>query len=197
MNHFRYAVMGSGAGTNFQNVLEAIADERVAGQIVCALTDDADSGVAKKAAAAGIPLHVLDCRGHWQKFPDEAQREAAYFLRRHGADYLLLAGFMRIVGRPLLESFPEKILNIHPSLLPHFPGREAWVQALDAKAAVTGCTVHFVDDGVDTGPIIHQEQVPVLKSDTAESLHARIQQAEQRAYPAALRWLSKNRISEA
>ena len=195
--HYRFAVMGSGTGTNFQHLLEQTTKGFISGEIVCALSDQPESGVVQKAEAAQLPLHVLNCRGCRQRFPEETQREACYFLRQHGIDYVLLAGFMRIIGTPLLNAFPGKILNIHPSLLPAFPGREAWKQALEAGVKVTGCTVHYVDEGVDTGRIITQEQVPVLKSDTAESLHARIQQAEKRAYPNALRVLSKKRISDA
>jgi phosphoribosylglycinamide formyltransferase-1 len=104
-----------------------------------------------------------------------------------GVDIVCLAGFLRLVKQPLLDAFPKRILNIHPSLLPAFPGLQSWKQALDAGAAESGCSVHFVDPGMDTGPIILQEAVPILPDDTADSLHARIQVVEHRLYPEAIR----------
>jgi phosphoribosylglycinamide formyltransferase-1 len=104
-----------------------------------------------------------------------------------GAELVCLAGFMRLIKSPLLQAFPQRVINIHPSLLPAFPGLEAWKQALDARAVETGCTVHYVDAGMDTGPIIMQARVPVLPDDTYASLHARIQEQEHQLYPAAIR----------
>ncbi len=107
--------------------------------------------------------------------------------RLEGIDLVCLAGFMRIVKEPLLSAFLNRILNIHPSLLPRYPGKEAWVQAIEDGAGESGCTVHFVDAGVDTGEVIIQAKVPVLENDTAETLHARIQVEEHRIYPEAVR----------
>jgi phosphoribosylglycinamide formyltransferase-1 len=107
-------------------------------------------------------------------------------LREAEVDLVVLAGYMRMIKAPLLEAFPHRIINIHPSLLPAFPGLAAWEQALVAGAAVTGCTVHYVDSGMDTGPIIAQSQVPVLPGDTSGSLHSRIQEAEHALYPAVI-----------
>jgi phosphoribosylglycinamide formyltransferase-1 len=133
---------------------------------------------------------VIDCRGFRTKFPEEAKRETAARLKAAGVGLVCLAGFMRMVKRPLLEVFPQRIINIHPALLPAFPGLEAWKQALDAGVSESGATVHYVDEGMDTGPAILQEKVPVLPGDTAESLHARIQQVEHRIYPEAIRQIA-------
>ena len=138
---------------------------------------------------------MIDCSGFRNKFPDEAQRETAQRLLAAGVEVVCLAGFLRLVKRPLLDFFPNKILNIHPSLLPAFPGLEAWKQALDAGVKEAGCTVHFVDEGVDTGPILLQESLPILAGETADSLHARIQCIERRIYPDALRKLLRENLS--
>ncbi|MCX6865112.1 MAG: phosphoribosylglycinamide formyltransferase, partial [Verrucomicrobia bacterium] len=150
------------------------------------LTDQPGAFILTRARQRGIDTGVIDCRGFRTKFPDEAQAETAARLQAAGVELVCLAGFMRLVKRPLLDAFPGRILNIHPALLPAFPGLESWKQALAAGVAETGCTVHFVDAGMDTGPIILQERVPVLSGDTPASLHARIQVAEHRLYPAAI-----------
>ena len=115
-------------------------------------------------------------------------------MRSHGADTVALAGFMRIIKGGLLAAFPNRIINIHPSLLPAFPGLESWKQALDYGAKYSGCTVHFVDGGMDTGPIILQRAVPILDDDTPATLHARIQEQEHAAYPQALQLLAEGRL---
>jgi phosphoribosylglycinamide formyltransferase-1 len=120
------------------------------------------------------------------KFPDEAQAETAAHLRAAKVDLVCLAGFMRLLRAPLLATFAGRIINIHPSLLPAFPGLEAWRQAVEAGAAESGCTVHYVEAGMDTGPIIAQAKVPILPADTPATLHARIQQQEHRLYPEAI-----------
>jgi phosphoribosylglycinamide formyltransferase 1 len=135
---------------------------------------------------------MIDCGGHASLFPAAEQRRVAELLTCSGVDYVCLAGFMRLVKSPLLDAFPGRILNIHPSLLPAFPGLEAWKQAIDAGVRETGCTVHLVDAGMDTGPIVMQERVPVIAGDSPESLHARIQKAEHRLYPAAISLLARS-----
>jgi phosphoribosylglycinamide formyltransferase-1 len=121
----------------------------------------------------------------------EAEKEVVRLLQEATVDFLVLAGFMRVIKEPLLKAFPRRILNIHPSLLPAFRGLTAWQQALDANATETGCTVHLVDAGVDTGEILGQSRVPVLPHDTADSLHARIQVAEHELYPKVVRNFSE------
>lgn len=180
-------ILGSGSGSNMQAILDAIDAGELDARIALVMADQPAAFILERAARHRIPVATIDCRGFRSKFPLEAQQETAAALQAAGVEWLCLAGFMRLVGQPLLEAYPGRILNIHPSLLPRFPGLKAWEQALDAGVAETGCTVHYVDAGMDTGPIILQERVPVLVDDSAESLHARIQEAEHRAYPEALR----------
>jgi phosphoribosylglycinamide formyltransferase-1 len=184
-------VLGSGSGSNMQAILDAIDGGTLDAQIAIVLSDNPEAYILERARKHGIATGVIDCRGFKTKFPEEAQAETARCLQAAGVELVCLAGFLRLVKRPLLEAFPQRILNIHPALLPAFPGLESWKQALDAGATEAGCTVHFVDEGMDTGPILLQEAVPILAGDTAQSLHARIQMVEHRLYPAAIRLLQK------
>jgi len=183
-------VIGSGSGSNFQALLDAIDDGRLDAKVAVVLSDNPGARILERARERGIRAETIDCGGHATLFPKNEQARIARVLKDAGVDFVCLAGFMRLVKRPLLDAFPNRILNIHPSLLPAFPGLEAWRQALEAGVGETGCTVHFVDSGMDTGPVIMRERVPVLPGDTPESLHARIQEAEHRIYPAAVRQLA-------
>lgn len=180
-------ILGSGSGSNMQAILDAIDAGTLNARIAIVLSDNPGAYILERARQRGIETGVIDCRGFRTKFPEEAQAETAQQLKAAGVELVCLAGFLRLVRHPLLEVFPSRILNIHPSLLPAFPGLESWKQALEAGAAEAGCTVHLVDDGMDTGPILLQEALPILPDDTAESLHARIQAIEHRLYPAAIR----------
>lgn len=179
-------ILGSGSGSNMQAILDAIDAGQLDARIGLVLSDNPDAYILERASKRGIPTGVIDCGGLRTKFPEEIQRQTAGRLLDAGVELVCLAGFLRLVKRPLLDAYPQRILNIHPSLLPAFPGLEAWKQALDAGADEAGCTVHFVDEGMDTGPIIRQESVPVEDGDTPESLHERIQVVEHRLYPAAI-----------
>jgi phosphoribosylglycinamide formyltransferase-1 len=180
-------VLGSGSGSNFQAILDAIEDGTLDARVGLVLSDNPSAFILRRAEKHGIPTGIIDCRGFKTKFPDEVQAETAARLKAAGVELICLAGFLRLVKRPLLDAFPNRILNIHPSLLPAYPGLESWKQALDAGEKQAGCTVHFVDEGMDTGLIILQESVPILSDDTAETLHARIQVIEHQLYPAAIR----------
>ena len=169
-----------------QAILDAIQAGSLEAQIAIVLSDNPDAYILKRAADAGIPTALIDCRGFKSKFPEEAQAETASHLQDAGVQLVCLAGFMRLLRAPLLDPFRNRIINIHPSLLPAFPGLEAWTQAVEAEASESGCTVHYVDAGMDTGPIISQARVPVLPDDTPATLHARIQEQEHRIYPAAI-----------
>jgi phosphoribosylglycinamide formyltransferase-1 len=188
-------ILGSGSGSNMQAILDAIDSGTLNARISIVLSDCPDALILERARKRGIETGVIDCSGFRNKFPDEAQRETAQRLLAAGVEVVCLAGFLRLVKRPLLDFFPNKILNIHPSLLPAFPGLEAWKQALDAGVTEAGCTVHFVDEGMDTGPILLQESLPILAGETADSLHARIQCIERRIYPDALRKLLPENLS--
>ena len=186
--------LGSGKGSNLQSVLDAIAAGRLDARVTCVLSDVPDAFILTRARRAGIPAHALDCAPFRTKLDGEAERRAIDLLRAHGVDTVVLAGFMRMVKPGLLAAFPQRVLNIHPALLPAFPGLAAWKQAVDYGARVSGCTVHFVDAGMDTGPIILQRPVPVHPDDTPEALHARIQEQEHLAYPEALAQLAAGRL---
>lgn len=182
----RLAVLGSGSGSNCQSIFNAIDDGRLDAEVVLVLSDHADARILERARLRGVPAEVMDCAGYKNKFPLEEQERVAQRLTELKVDLVCLAGFMRLVKEPLLSAFPNRILNIHPALLPNFPGVEAWTQALQAGARQTGCTVHYVDAGMDSGEIIMQAFVPVLPDDTPETLHARIQVQEHILYPAAI-----------
>lgn len=167
-------------------ILDAIDDGRLDATVGLVLSDNPEAFILERARERGIATGIIDCAGYKTRFPDQMQRRTAERLAAAGVEMVCLAGFLRLVKRPLLDAYPRRILNIHPSLLPAFPGLAAWKQAIEAGVATTGCTVHFVDEGMDTGPVILQEKVPVLPGDTPESLHARIQEAEHRLYPAAI-----------
>ncbi|MBQ1960244.1 MAG: phosphoribosylglycinamide formyltransferase [Akkermansia sp.] len=182
----RLAVLGSGSGSNCQSIFNAIDDGRLDAEVVIVLSDNPDAYILERARQRGVRAEVMDCQGYKNKFPLEAQEALAAQLTELNIDLICLAGFMRLVKAPLLDAFPRRILNIHPALLPAFPGVEAWKQALEAGATQAGCTVHYVDAGMDTGEIIMQAYVPVLPDDTAATLHARIQVQEHILYPAAI-----------
>lgn len=192
--HLKLAVLGSGAGSNMQSIVDAIEAGTLDAEIVCVLADVEDAKILERAKRHNIPGQFLSCAPFKTKLDGEAQENYIRVMKEHGADTVVLAGFMRIVKPALLEAFPNRVLNIHPALLPAFPGLHSWTQALDYGCKVAGCTVHFVDAGTDSGPIIVQKCVPVENGDTPETLHARIQVQEHIAYPEALRLLSEGRL---
>jgi len=188
-------ILGSGKGSNAQHIIDAIKAKRLDARIVCVVSDVPNAYILERARQNGIRAEYVDCAPFKTKLDGEAERKVIDTLKRHGADFVVLAGFMRMLKGGLLSAFPGRIVNIHPALLPAFPGLESWKQALNYGAKVTGCTVHFVDAGMDTGPIIVQRAVPVLDNDTPETLHARIQEQEHIAYPQALQWIAEGRVS--
>ncbi|HEY5707531.1 MAG TPA: phosphoribosylglycinamide formyltransferase [Terrimicrobiaceae bacterium] len=183
MHQLRLGVLGSGKGSNFRAIHEAIRAGRLDARVVVVCSDVADAGILKLARDAGIAILRIEETRYKTRLSKECEEDLVQRLQRAGVDLVVLAGYMRMLKAPMLEAFPRRIINIHPSLLPKFPGLEAWRQALRAGEAVTGCTVHFVDEGMDSGEIIGQAEVPILPGDTPESLHARIQKAEHRLYP--------------
>lgn len=188
-------ILGSGSGSNMQAILDAIGEGRLKARVAIVLSDNPDAFILQRAADHGIPHAIIDCAGHRSKFPDSAQQWTAEKLAEAGVDLVCLAGFMRLVKKPLLEAFPAKILNIHPSLLPAFPGVAAWQQALEAGAKETGVSVHLVDSGMDTGPVILQEALAINSGESAAELHARLQQIEHRIYPIAIEQYAATHVS--
>ena len=186
MSKLHLGVLGSGAGSNMQSIVDAIAAGTLDADIKVVLADVADAKILDRAKKHGIPCQCLDCAPWKTKLADAAEENCIRILKEAGVDTVVLAGFMRIVKPKLLEAFPNRVINIHPAILPAFPGIHSWTQALDYGCKVAGVTVHFVDAGTDSGPILVQKTVPVLEDDTPETLHARIQVQEHLAYPEAL-----------
>jgi len=191
---FRVGVLGSGKGSNFVVIAEACAERKVAADVAIVLSDVADAGILARARERHILARFIAPGKFRTKLDEEA--EAAYIetLRAAQVDLIALAGFMRVLKGEFLLAFEGRIVNIHPSLLPSFPGLEAWKQALDHGVKVTGCSVHFVDAGVDSGPIIAQQTVPVLDEDTPETLHQRIQAAEHKLYPKCIAAIARGEV---
>jgi phosphoribosylglycinamide formyltransferase 1 len=192
---YRLGVLGSGKGSNFVAIAEACADDRLPAEVALVVSDVAGAGILERARERGIPARHLEPGKFRTKLDEAAEQAYIQALQAANVDLVVLAGFMRILKGDFLRAFPHRVVNIHPALLPAFPGLEAWKQALDYGVKVTGCTVHFVDAGVDTGPILAQQTVPVLEADTPATLHERIQQAERALYPAVLAALAEGWIS--
>ena len=177
----RIAVYASGNGSNFQAIAEAIASKQVDATICFLFCDNPKAYVIERAKKLGVPFKVFSPRNYENRAAYE--RELLNQLELHAVDLIVLAGYMRIIGPTLLRAYANRILNIHPSLLPSFPGKSSIQDAFEANEKETGVTVHFVDEGVDTGPIIAQEKVAILPEDTVDSLEARIHQVEHRLFP--------------
>ncbi len=188
------AVFGSGSGSNYQAVAEAIKAGRINARIACVISDVKEAYILQRARNLGHPAVYLDCAPFKTKLDGAAEQRAIELIKQHGGDFIVLAGFMRIVKPGLLNAFAGRIINIHPSLLPAFPGLEAGRQALEAGVKETGCTVHFVDGGIDSGPVICQRKVAVLPGDTVETLMNRIHVQEHLAYPEALRKIAAGSV---
>lgn len=192
---FRLGVLGSGKGSNFVALAEAIADGTVPAEISLVLSDVEHAGILEQARQRKLPARFIAPGKYRTKLDEEAERAYVAALQEAKVDLIVLAGFMRVLKGDFLRAFEGRIVNIHPSLLPSFPGLEAWKQALDHGVKVTGCTVHFVDAGVDSGAIIGQQTVPVLDGDTAATLHARIHAAEHELYPQCVAAIAQGEIS--
>ena len=179
-------ILGSGKGSNCRAILEQIRNGNLCAEARVVISDVFDAGILDIAREFGVPNAYLAPGNFRTRLSPEAELALVRMLRDAAVELVVLAGFMRVLKGPTLEAFPHKILNIHPSLLPKFPGLEAWKQALAADETVTGCTVHYVDPGLDSGEIIAQREVPILPDDTPESLHERIQIAERELYPTVI-----------
>jgi len=185
-------ILGSGKGTNCRAILERICAGFLPAEARVVISDVLDAPILDIAREFSIPNAYLPPGRFRTRFEPDAEMELVRMLRDAGVELVILAGFMRVLKSPMLEAFPRRILNIHPALLPKFPGLEAWSQALAAGEKVTGCTVHYVDGEIDHGDIIAQREVPILPDDTPEILHARIQIAEHELYPAAIAEFCRN-----
>jgi phosphoribosylglycinamide formyltransferase-1 len=183
MRLVRLGILGSGKGTNCRAILESIRSGALAAEVRVVISDVFDAPILDIAREFSIPNAYLPPGQFRTRLEPQAESDLVRLLRDASVELVVLAGFMRVLKSPMLDAFPRCIVNIHPSLLPKFPGLEAWKQALVAGEKVTGCTVHYVDEKIDHGDIIVRREVPILPNDTPESLHARIQIAEHELYP--------------
>jgi phosphoribosylglycinamide formyltransferase-1 len=179
-------ILGSGKGSNCRAIVESIRSGTLAAEARLVISDVLDAPILDIARQFSIPNAYLPPGGFRTRLEPQAEVELVRMLRDAGVELVALAGFMRVLKAPMLNAFPRRIVNIHPSLLPKFPGLEAWRQALEAGEKLTGCTVHYVDEEIDHGDVIAQREVPILADDTPERLHARIQIAEHELYPAVI-----------
>ena len=179
-------ILGSGKGTNCRAILERISSGDLAAEARVVISDVLDAPILDIAREFGVPNAYLAPGQFRTRLEPRMEEELVKMLREAGVKLVVLAGFMRVLHAPMLTAFPRQIINIHPSLLPKFPGLEAWKQALAAGENTTGCTVHYVDEEIDHGRVIAQRKVTILAEDTAETLHARIQVAERELYPSVI-----------
>ena len=188
----RIAVLASGRGSNFQAIIEAIQDEKIPAICVALITDNPDAYAIERASRAKIPVIVID----FSLFPSREHYEQALLsaMQQVRADLFVLAGYMRIIGPAIVSSFPGKMINIHPALLPSFTGLHAQRQAVQYGVRVSGCTVHFVDDSLDGGPIILQRCVKVQEGDDEDSLAERILEHEHECFPEAIKLFCEDRL---
>lgn len=188
----KLGILGSGKGSNMAAIAEACGRHPM--EVALVLSDVKGAGILDLARERGITHEYIEPGAFRTKLDENAERGYISALRGAGVEWVVLAGFMRVLKGEFLRAFPLRVVNIHPALLPSFPGLEAWKQALVYGVKVTGCTVHLVDQGVDTGPILAQRTVPVLDSDTPATLHERIQLAERALYPETLAALVQGKI---
>ena len=186
-------VLASGRGSNFQSIIDSINSGFIKAVIAVLITDNPGAYAIERAKNHGIDVLIIR--------PGECPDKDSYYshisdvLKNKGVELVVLAGFMRVVGKPLIKAFPHKIMNIHPALLPSFPGLHGQKQAIDYRVKISGCTVHFIDEGVDTGPVIVQAAVPVYEDDTEDSLSERILKQEHSVFPLAIKLFSEGKIS--
>jgi phosphoribosylglycinamide formyltransferase-1 len=191
---FRIGVLGSGQGSNFSAIADACEEGKISAEVVIVLSDSESAGILERARERAIPAQFIPPGKFRTKLDDQAEMNFVRALNEANVDLIALAGFMRVLKGEFLRAFEGRILNIHPSLLPSFPGLEAWKQALQYGVKITGCSVHFVDAGVDSGPIMAQKAVPVLEIDTAETLHERIHAAEHELYPQCIAAIARDEV---
>jgi phosphoribosylglycinamide formyltransferase-1 len=192
---YRLGVLGSGKGSNFVAIADACAAGTLPAEVALVVSDVADAGILERARERKLVARFIEPGKFRTKLDEDAERAYIGALQEARVDLVVLAGFMRILKGDFLRAFAQRVINIHPALLPSFPGLEAWKQALDYGVKFTGVTVHFVDQGIDTGPIIAQQTVPVQAGDTPAMLHARIQEAERALYPAAIASLARGEVN--
>jgi phosphoribosylglycinamide formyltransferase-1 len=186
MTALALGILGSGKGSNCRAILEQIRAGNLNAEVRLVVSDVLEAGILDIARAFEVPNAYLPPGKYRTKLEPQVEQDLVKMLRDAGVNLVVLAGFMRVLKEPMLDAFPRRIINIHPSLLPKFPGIEAWKQALAAGEKTTGCTVHYVESGIDTGEIVAQRKVPISPGDTPATLHERIQLAEYALYPSVI-----------
>ncbi len=194
VNRLKVAVLASGRGSNFKALAEACNEKDFPAEIALLIVDNPEAGALGIARSLGIETAIVDCGPKRGSMTNESSERMAALCRDRGVGLVCLAGFMRIVKGPLLDEYVKRMINIHPALLPSFKGLHGQGQALEYGVKYSGCTVHFVDKGIDTGPIILQSVVPVRQDDTEESLSERILAEEHRIYPEAVRLVAEGKV---
>ncbi len=189
----RLSVLASGRGSNFLAIQQAIAEGRLDAVILQVISNKADAPALEKARALGIKAIAIDPKS----YPDRVvyERQIVEYLQAEGTELVVLAGYMLLVGETLLQAYPNRVVNIHPALLPSFPGLHAQRQAVEYGAKYSGCTVHFVDGGMDTGPVICQTAVPVYSDDDEDTLSDRILEQEHILYARCIQWIAEGRVT--
>ncbi|QBG47164.1 phosphoribosylglycinamide formyltransferase [Verrucomicrobia bacterium S94] len=193
-NMLKLAIFGSGSGTNCQAIIDAVEAGTLNAEIRCVLADKEDAYILERARTHNIPAIYIDCAPFKTKLDGEAELFVLRTLKEHDVNFIALAGFMRIVKDGLLKAYEGRMINIHPSLLPSFPGLDGGKQAFEYGVKFTGCTVHFVDAGVDTGAIINQKIISIDDEDTLDTMMEKLHAQEHIAYPEALQWIAEGKI---
>jgi phosphoribosylglycinamide formyltransferase-1 len=193
MTALALGILGSGKGSNCRAILEQIRAGNLNAEVRLVVSDVLEAGILDIARAFEVPNAYLPPGKYRTKLEPQVEQDLVKMLRDAGVNLVVLAGFMRVLKEPMLDAFPRRIINIHPSLLPKFPGIEAWKQALAAGEKTTGCTVHYVESGIDTGEIVAQREVPISPADTPATLHQRIQLAEYALYPSVIAQFARGR----
>jgi len=192
LKKLRIAILASGGGTNLQTIIDQCQQGLLDAEICLVLSNNPGAGALKRAAQAGIDTICIDHRKFDNR--EDFDQTVVATLQKARSELVVLAGFMRIISEIFLQAFPQKIINIHPALLPAFPGLHVQQKAIEYGAKFSGCTVHFVDAGVDTGPIIAQAVVPIFSDDCQDTLAARILEQEHKIYPQTIQWFAENRV---
>jgi len=193
MAHIKLAVLASGRGSNLQSIIDRIKSGSLSAQISVVISNCPDALALERARKENIPALFLDPKEFSGR--EEYDLALAKKIQEFQVDLVVLAGFMRVLSKNFLEKFPHRVINIHPALLPAFPGSHGQKQAVDYGVKISGCTVHFVDEGMDTGPIIAQRAVPVMDDDTEDSLSERILLEEHKLFPEVIQWIADGRVT--
>ena len=188
----KIGVLVSGNGSNLQAIIDSIREGRLRATVEVVVSDNADAYAVERAKHSNIPVHIVDYKAFSGR--EEAEQSIIDLLKDHHVGLVVLAGYMKLMTKKFIDAFPLRIINIHPALLPSFPGTNVIKKAMDYGVKFTGCTVHFIDEGTDTGPIIIQAVVPVMDNDTEETLAQRIHEKEHVIYPLAIQLFAENRL---